>query len=148
MDWTMHEGYGIPNGSSSSHGSPKEVSPVSFTLHLSSFTRKQLYRRLQHAYGSGALRVVRRIQALLALADNQSVQEGAERLNLGQQTIRDYRNAFLLQGVSSLVYTCPPGRPSKLTQSQRRELANLIKASPQTAGYHSGWWNNPMTSHP
>ena len=64
------------------------------------------------SYGSGDLRVVRRIQALLALADNQSVQEVAEMLNLGQQTIRDYRNAFLLKGVSSLVYTRPPGRPS------------------------------------
>src|SRR5215467_5895083 len=144
MDWTMHEGYGIPIGSSSSHGSPKEVSLVSFTLHLSSFTRKQLYRRLQQAYGSGALRVVRRIQALLALADNQSVQEVAEMLNLGQQTIRDYRNAFLLKGVSSLVYTRPPGRPRKLTPSQRRELAALIKAGPQAAGYTSGCWNTPM----
>ena len=88
---------------------------MSFTLHLSSFTRKQLHRRLQQAYGSGALRVVRRIQALLALADNQSVQEVAEMLSLGQQTIRDYRNAFLLKGVSSLVYTRPSGRPRKLT---------------------------------
>jgi transposase len=144
MDWTMHEGYGIPIGSSSSHGSPKEVSPVSFTLHLSSFTRKQLYRRLQQAYGSGDLRVVRRIQALLALADNHSVQEVAEMLNLGQQTIRDYRNALLLKGVSSLVYTRPPGRPSTLTPSQRRELATLIKAGPQKAGYTSGCWNTPM----
>jgi winged helix-turn helix protein len=113
MDWTMHEGYGIPIGSSSSHGSPKEASPVSFTLHLSSFTRKQLYHRLQQAYGSGDLREVRRIQALLALADHQSVQEVAEMLNLGQQTMRDSRNAFLLKGVSSLVYTRPPGRPRK-----------------------------------
>src|SRR5919198_5481104 len=129
----MHEGYSIPIGSSS-HGSPKEVSPVSFTLHLSSFTRKQLYRRLEQAYGRGALRVVRRIQALLALADNQSVQEVAEMLNLGQQTIRDYRNAFLLKGVSSLVYSRPPGRPRKLTPSQRRDLAHLIKAGPQAAG--------------
>src|SRR5215467_7241406 len=122
----MHEGYGIPIGSSS-HGSPKEVSPVSFPLHLSSLTRKKLYRRIQQAYGSGALRVVTRIQALLAFADNQSVPEVAEMLNLGQQTIRDYRNAFLLKGVSSLVYTRPPGRPRKLTPSQRRELAALIK---------------------
>jgi len=144
MDWTMHEGYGIPIGSSSSHGSPKEVSPVSFTLHLSSFTRKQLYRQLQQAYGRGDLRVVRRIQALLALANNQSVQEIAEMLNLGQQTIRDYRHAFLLKGISSLAYTRPPGRPSKLTPSQRRELAALIKAGPQTAGYPSGCWNTPM----
>jgi transposase len=140
----MHEGYGIPIGSSSSHGSPKEVSPVAFTLHLSSFTRKQLYRRLQQAYGRGALRVVRRIQALLALADNQSMQEVAEMLNLGQQTIRDSRNAFLLKGVSSLVYTRPPGRLSTLTPAQRRELAALIKAGPQAAGYTAGGWNTPM----
>jgi transposase len=107
---------------------------VSLTLHLSSFTRQQLSRRLQHASGSGDLRVVRRIQALLALADNHSVQEVAERLTLGQQTMRDSRNAFLLKGVSSLVYTRPPGRPSTFTPSQRRELASLITAGPQTAG--------------
>ena len=132
MGWTMHEGYGIPIGSSSSHGAPKEVSPVSFTLHLSSFTRKQLYRRLQQAYGRGALRVVRRIQALLALADHQSVQEVAEMLNLGQQTIRDYRNAFLLKGVSSLVYTRPPGRPSPKSHVARscRSLENPILCCP------------------
>jgi transposase len=85
---------------------------VSFTLHLSSFTRKQLYRRLQQAYGRGDLRVVRRIQALLALADNQSVEEAAEMLSLGQHTIRDSRHAFLLKGVLRLVSTRPSGRPS------------------------------------
>jgi len=97
-------------------------------------TRKQLSRRLQQAYGCGDLRVVRRIQALLALADNQSVQEIAEMLKLGQPTIRDYRNAFLLKGISSLVYTRPSGRPRQLTPSQRRALAHLIKAGPPTAG--------------
>src|SRR5262249_19194491 len=49
----------------------------------------------------------------------------------------------LLKGVSSLVYTRPPGRPRKLTPSQRRELANLIKAGPQAAGDTSGCWNTP-----
>jgi transposase len=144
MDWTIHEGYGIPIGLSLPHGSPQEVSPVSFTLHLSSFTRKQLYHRLQQAYGQGALRVVRRIQALLALADTLSVREVAERLSLGEQTVRDYRNAFLLRGLASLSYKRPPGRPSKLTKSQRRELAALLKAGPQAAGYTSGCWNTPM----
>jgi transposase len=144
MGWTIDEGYGMPIGSSSSHGSPKEVSPVSFTLHLSSFTRKQRYRRLQQAYGHGDLRVVRRIHALLALADNLSVREVAERLSLGEQTVRDYRKAFLLKGVASLGYKRPPGRPSKLTKSQRRELTDLIKGGPQAAGYTSGCWNTPM----
>lgn len=144
MDWTTHEGYGIPIGLSSSHGFPKEVSLVSFTLHLSPFTRKQLHLRLQKAYGQGDLRVVRRIQALLALTEGHSVQDVAVMLNLGRQTIRDYRNGFLLKGVSSLTYKRPPGRPSKLTKTQRRQLANWIKAGPQAAGYTAGGWNTPM----
>ena len=47
-----------------------------FTLHLSAFTRKQLYRRLQQAYANGALRLVKRLHALLALAEDMSVQDG------------------------------------------------------------------------
>jgi transposase len=123
---------------------PQEVSLVAFTLHLTSFMRKQLYRRLQQAYASGALKLVKRIHALLALAQDMSVRDVAEMLALGEQTVRDYRNQFLHQGVASLVYKAPPGRPSKLTKAQRTELAELIKASPQAAGYTSGCWNTPM----
>jgi transposase len=144
MDWTMTEGYGIPIGSSFAHGSPKEVSLVSFTLHLSAFTRKQLYRRLQQAYASGSLKLVKRIHALLALAQGQSVSDVAEMLSLGEQTVRDYRNQYLFKGMASLVYKAPPGRPSKLTKTQRQQLAEWIKASPQEAGYTSGCWNTPM----
>jgi transposase len=124
--------------------SPKEVSLVSFTLHLSPFTRKQLYRRLQQAYAGGALKLVKRIHALLALAEGMSVREVAEMLTLGEQTIRDYRNQFLWKGVASLVYKRPPGRPSKLTKTQRHKLAELIEAGPQASGYTSGCWNTPM----
>src|SRR2546423_15306865 len=115
MDWTIEEGYGIPIGTHCYMSYPKEVSLVSFTLHLSPFTRKQLYRRLQQAYTCGALRLVKRIHALLALAQDMAVCDVAEMLALGQQTVRDYRNQFLWQGVASLVSRCPPGRPSKLT---------------------------------
>jgi hypothetical protein len=55
---------------------------VSFTLHLSAFTRTQLYRRLQQAYASGSLKLVKRIHALLALAQGHSVSAGAEMLSL------------------------------------------------------------------
>jgi hypothetical protein len=86
MDWTMEEGYGIPIGPHCHMRSPKEVSLVSVTLHLSPFTRKQLYRRLQQAYASGALRLVKRIHARLALAEGMSVREVAAMLGLGEQT--------------------------------------------------------------
>jgi hypothetical protein len=75
----------------------QEVSLVSFTLHLNAFTRKQLYRRLQQAYASGSLKLVKRLHALLALSQDLSVREVAEMLALGEQTVRDYRNAFLVR---------------------------------------------------
>ena len=123
---------------------PQEVSLMSFTLQLSSFTRKQLYRRLKEAYASGSLKLVKRIHALLALAQGQSVSEVADMMSLGEQTVRDYRNQFLLKGMASLVYKSSPGRPSKLTKTQRQQLAEWIKASPQDSGYTSGCWNTPM----
>jgi len=130
----MTEGYGMPIGSSFAHGSPKEVSLVSFTLHLSAFTRKQLSRRLQQASVSGSLKLVKRLHALLALAQGQSVGDVAEMLSLGAQTVRDYRHPYLFTGMASLVYKAPPGRPSTRTTTQRQQLAEWIKASPQEAG--------------
>jgi transposase len=123
---------------------PQEVPLVSFTLQLSAFTRKHLYRRLQQAYASGSLKLIKRIHALLALAQGQSVSDVAQMLSLGEQTVRDYRNQYLFKGMASLVYKAPPGRPSKLTKTQRQQLAKWIKASPQDSGYTSGCWNTPM----
>jgi transposase len=144
MDWTKDEGYDIPLGTHYHRSYPTEVSLVSFTLRLSAFTRKHLYRRLQQAYASGALRLVKRLHARLAFAEGRSVRDVAERLHLGEQTVRDYRNRFLGQQRASFTYKQPPGRPSQLTKTQRRELAALLKAGPQAAGYTSGGWNTPM----
>jgi transposase len=117
---------------------------VSFTLHLSAFTRTQLYRRLQQAYASGSLTLVQRLHALLALAQGPSVSAVAERLSLGEQTVRAYRKQYLFKGLASLGYQAPPGRPSTRTTTQRPQLAEWSKASPQEAGETSGCWNTPM----
>src|SRR5919199_6969971 len=122
----------------------QEVSLVTFTLRLTPLMRQQLYRRLRQAYASGSLRLVKRIHALLAIAEGMAVSEVAQMLTLGEQTVRDYLNQFLWKGVASLVYKRPPGRPSKLTKTQRKQLAEWIKASPQDSGYTSGCWNTPM----
>src|SRR5262249_60989671 len=82
----------------------QEVSLVTFTLRLTSFMRQQLYRRLPQAYASGSLRLVTRLHALLAIADGMTVHEGAPMLDVGEQTVRDYLNRFLWQGVATLCY--------------------------------------------
>jgi transposase len=117
---------------------------VTFTIRLTSLMRQQLYRRLQQAYASGSLRLVKRIHALLAIAEGMAVSEVAQMLTLGEQTVRDYLNRFLWRGIASLVYQRPPGRPSKLTKTQRQELTALITAGPQASGYSSGCWSATM----
>jgi hypothetical protein len=115
-------------------GKPQEVSLVSCPLQLSSFTRKQLYRRLQQAYARGSLQLGKRLHALLALTQGQNVHEVAERLDLGEQTVRDSRNAFLIHSMARVVYKAPPGRPSQRTTTQRQQLAEWSKARPQDCG--------------
>jgi transposase len=117
---------------------------VTFTIQLTRCMRQQLYRRLHQAYASGSLRLVKRIHALLALAEGTAVHDVAQMLALGEQTVRDYRHHFLWQGIASLVYQRPPGRPSKLTKTQRKELAGWLESGPQAAGYASGCWSAVM----
>jgi hypothetical protein len=114
--------------------SPQGVSLMSFTLQLSSFTRKQLSRRLQQAYASGSLKLLKRVHGLLALAQGQSVSDVAARLSLGAQPVRDYRHQDLFKGMASWVDKAPAGRPSQLTKPQRQQLSEWIKARPQEAG--------------
>jgi transposase len=113
-------------------------------IRLSNGARRALYERLQHAYAAGQLRLIKRIHALLYLIDGFSVAEVAERLGLGEQTVRDYLCAFLLKGADSLVYQRPSGRPPRLTKTQRKELKGLIEAGPEAAGYESGCWTALM----
>lgn len=114
------------------------------TIRLTHCTRQQLYRRLHQAYANGSLRVVKRLHALLAIADGLPVRDVAPMLALGEQTVRTYINDFLWRGVASVVYKRPPGRPAKLTKTQRQALATWIEAGPQAAGYASGCWSAPM----
>lgn len=123
---------------------PQGVSLVSFPLQLSSFTRQQLSRRRQQASASGSLPWGKRIHALLALTQGQTVHEGAERLARGEQPVRAYRNAFLSHGMARLVSQASPGRPSPRTPTQRQPLAEWRKARPQDCGSTSGGWQPPM----
>ena len=117
---------------------------MQFRIHFSSGMRKSLAERLQDAYRASQVRLIRRIIVLLCLADGQTVEQVATLLNLGEQTVRDYLRAFLVEGMASLAYRHPPGRPPKLTKTQRRELADTITAGPLAAGYPTGCWSSVL----
>jgi transposase len=113
-------------------------------IHLSKELRQSVNERLKRAYVTGQLRLVKRIHALLFVIEGKAVDEVAEALALGEQTVRDYVCSFLYKGVESLLYQKAPGRPAKLTKSQRKELTTLIEAGPEAAGYLTGCWTTVL----
>jgi transposase len=117
---------------------------MEFRIQVSKGVRQAVIERLQQAYAGGQVRLIRRIHALMLRIDGKEVDEVATLLDLGGQTVRDYVHAFLCQGVASLHYRKAPGRPPKLTKTQRKELAELVKAGPEAAGYTTGCWTTVL----
>lgn len=113
-------------------------------ISLSKSLRQGVMEQLKRAYKNGQLRLVRRIHVVLAIVEGKGVKEVAESFGLGEQTVRDYVNLFLSKGMASLDYRKPPGRPAKLSKTQRRELVECIEAGPEAAGYASGCWTSVM----
>jgi transposase len=107
-------------------------------------TVKQLTHQLQAAFRQGNLRLIKRITGLLLLADRQSPERVAERLGVGRSTIYSWVGAFLVERWASLRYRKAPGRPAKLTATQKQRLKALISAGPEVAGYATGCWNSAL----
>lgn len=111
------------------------------------FTRptvKELTQRLQLAWRSGAIWLIKRISALLLLADGQAAPEIATRLSVSAETIYAWRAAFLVRRYDSLTRGSSPGRPPKLSATQRTRLKQLVVAGPEAAGYATGCWNSAL----
>lgn len=63
---------------------------------LSGESRKIFRRRLRHAYASHPLCLIQWIHALVELAPGKTVSEAAELLGIGEQAVRDWLRAFVL----------------------------------------------------
>jgi transposase len=114
---------------------------VEFKVRLSGATSKALEQVLRQGYRAGDVRVIRRVQALLEVGAGRPVALVAERLGLDATTVYGWLHAFMVDGLATLRYGRAPGRPSKLTPSQKRRLCELVEAGPLAAGYPSGCWS-------
>jgi len=106
--------------------------------------RATLVRKPRATEHLGDLRMFIRISAILGLCNGISTREIATMLQVSQESIRLWVRAFLLRGVEGLTPKKSPGRPSKLTKSQRRELAEIIDQGPAAAGFVGNCWRSPM----
>ena len=114
-------------------------------IQLSRATVKELHRRLQHAYQRDDVRLVRRITVLLDLLVHQvPVEVLSERWHLSISCLYQWRQAFLLRGMDSLVYHYSGGRRPKLTPRQKNRLVELVEAGPLVVGCETAWWTSVL----
>jgi transposase len=64
--------------------------------------------------------------------------------NVSQQTVYNWLNEFLSDRWASLEYAKAPGRPPRLTKTQRRQLSGWIEAGPEACGYATGCWTSVL----
>ena len=107
--------------------------------------RKEMNDLLKEAEREKQVPLVKSLMALLELdRDRSSLAKVARTLQVQRSTIRSWLKLYLLGGLSALTPQTSPGRPSKLSQTQQEELAELIDQGPAKAGFVGNSWRSPM----
>lgn len=120
---------------------------LAFNLKLSKQQYAALENQLTVAETMGDLSAVKRILALLSLAAGQFIEDIAEILKISIETVRLSIHKFLSVGNEGLKSKSRPGRPSKLTKTQRKKLYDFIVSGPEKMGFTGACWRTPMIQH-
>lgn len=107
-------------------------------------TRRKLEKLYQSAINRGDIATVKRIMAIFAIVSRITFFKISIILKVSEESIRLWVKAFVLEGPDGLRSKKIPGRPSKLTKSQKRELDKIITDGPAAAGFPGACWRSPM----
>jgi len=113
-----------------------------FRITFSKETVKQLKYELKKAYVRGDLRAVRRVTVLIMIGERMALVDILSIWNVSQQTVYTWLNEFIRKRWDSLKYGKAPGRPPRLTKSQKSQLSQWIEAGPEAQGYATGCWTS------
>ena len=107
-------------------------------------TVKRMKEELEKAYGRGDKQAVRRLSVLLMVGKRMSLASILAVWNVSSQTVYNWLEEFTRRRWESLRYEKAPGRPPRLTKTQKRRLAGWIEAGPEASGYASGCWSSVL----
>jgi transposase len=113
-----------------------------FRITFTPETVKRLKVELEKAYTRGDKRAVRRLSVLVMIGRRMVLENILALWNVSQQSVYNWLNEFLRYRWDSLEYAKAPGRPPRLTKTQKRKLADWIEAGPEASGYASGCWSS------
>ena len=92
-------------------------------------------------------RYFHRLHVILHVLQGASSYEAARLYRHSPRSIQYWIHRLLSYGLEGLWDRDHPGRPSRLSSSQERELRNQIRRSPRELGYEQNLWDGPLLSH-
>ena len=109
-----------------------------FKVTFSNKTVKRLKAELQKAYRRGDLRSVRRLSVLIMIGERRDMETIRASWEVSVSTVYHWLKTFVMEGWKSLAYGKMPGRPARLSKTQKRQLRGWLKAGPEKCGYPTG----------
>src|SRR5512138_1048658 len=94
-------------------------------------TVKRLKQELEKAYVRGDKQAVRRLSVLIMIGKRMRLEQILSLWSVSQQSIYNWLNEFVRERWESLRYEKAPGRPPRLTKTQKRKLAAWIETGPE-----------------
>lgn len=81
-----------------------------------------------------------RARALLHLAGDDGYRSAARAVAVNESAVRKWHAAYRAEGVEGLRTRERPGRPAKLTQTDRERIEQALAQPPQTVGFTGDTW--------
>ena len=96
--------------------------------------------------GSGKQLERRRQRAIALLKEGHAPVEVARLLGVDRRSVRRWNAAYRRRGAGGLAARPAPGRPSKLTGRQRRQLERMLLRGATASGFESDLWTCPRVA--
>ena len=104
---------------------------------------RRLTALLQEAEAESDLKLWRRCRSVLDYIDGRTAIAISDELGVSRSGVTKWLAWYDAMGAEGLRSAKSTGRPARLTEEQREELAKIIEAGPQSAGLTSGLWIGP-----
>jgi len=113
-------------------------------LSLFAETRAAITKAMNRARALGDVVACNRCRAILSIGDGHQISVVAAVLGVSVGSAGKWIKDFMSFGSSAIFSKKSPGRPSKLSKTQRKELAVAIKEGPEKSGFPGACWRSPM----
>lgn len=107
---------------------------------------QSLFSIRKQALRDGAYCVATRIHAIVLNMEGKTAPEIARILDVHRSKVSIWLQIFQHHGVDGILEGHRSGRPPRLSENQRKNLADIIDSGPVAYGFSSGVWTSPMVA--